>query len=224
MSKNIAFVVSSHIKSYKTTIKGLIDDFNINNIKLEDVLFYVGGFDNESIEEIDGLLIRKVKHNSMDFTGIISLLEDEYFNYTYDYTHYFFIHDTVKLGDRFYDNVINANLDNARLTSDFLGMNMGMLTRDYIISKKDEILMFKNTDYNIDSIKKFKSFIISKEDIIFIKLKDSFNKTKRIITGPVDYYGNGTLRIIEYYKDLDLYKIKANWFYKDNYKEYELKL
>lgn len=30
-------------------------------------------------------------------------------------------------------------------------------------------------------------------------------------TGPSDYYNTGTMRIVEYYPNLDLYKIKANW-------------
>ena len=30
-------------------------------------------------------------------------------------------------------------------------------------------------------------------------------------TGPTDYYGTGTMRIVEYYPNLDIYKIKANW-------------
>ena len=30
-------------------------------------------------------------------------------------------------------------------------------------------------------------------------------------TGPTDYYNTGTMRIVEYYPNLDLYKIKANW-------------
>ena len=29
-------------------------------------------------------------------------------------------------------------------------------------------------------------------------------------TGPTDYYNTGIMRIVEYYPNLDLYKIKAN--------------
>ena len=30
-------------------------------------------------------------------------------------------------------------------------------------------------------------------------------------TDPTDYYNTGTMRIVESYPNLDLYKIKANW-------------
>jgi len=52
------------------------------------------------------------------------------------------------------------------------------------------------------------------EDYIFKNDKNTGiinNHYYRITTGPIDYYKKGTMRIIEYYDNLDLYKIKANW-------------
>ena len=34
---------------------------------------------------------------------------------------------------------------------------------------------------------------------------------KENTTGPTNYYNTGTLRKVEYYPNLDLFKIKANW-------------
>jgi hypothetical protein len=213
MSNKIGFVINSHIGSYIKTYKSLIDDFRDNNINLNDVFFYVGGFDEKSNEELDSLIIRKVNHNSIDFTGIISLLEDN----IQGYTHFFFLHDTIKLGKNFYDNIKINSYDNARLTSDGPSMNMGILSKEYINLKVNEIFSMKNSDYSIDSINKFKSLCVILEDLIFKDIKESFNKSHRIVTGPIDYYNTGTLRIVEYYPDIDLYKIKANWFVKEKY-------
>jgi hypothetical protein len=52
------------------------------------------------------------------------------------------------------------------------------------------------------------------EDYIFNN--DTNNKVLNnynglIYTGPTDYYNTGTLRRVEYYPNLDLYKMKANW-------------
>lgn len=214
MSNKIGFVISSHIGSYIKTYKSLIDDFRNNNINLTDVFFYVGGFNKKSNEDLDGLTIRKVNHNSIDFTGIISLLEDDVHN---DYTHFFFLHDTVRLGKNFYFNVKRNNYNNAKLTSDNLSMSMGLLSKDYINLKTNEIFSMKNSDYSRDSINKFKLLAVLSEDLLFKDIKESFNKSRRIITGPIDYYNTGTLRIVEYYPDIDLYKIKANWFAKEKY-------
>ena len=59
----------------------------------------------------------------------------------------------------------------------------------------------------------FKSINIC-EDYIFNN--DTNNKLLNnydgwIYTDPTDYYNTGTMRIVEYYPNLDLYKIKANW-------------
>jgi hypothetical protein len=56
--------------------------------------------------------------------------------------------------------------------------------------------------------------ITSGEDHIFNNdennvVLENYNGWK--YTGPVDYYNTGTMRIIEHYPNLDLYKIKANW-------------
>lgn len=213
MNRKIAFVISSHIGSYQITSKLLIDDFKRNNMNLEDIFFYVGGYNENSIEEIDGLKIRKVKHNSIDFTGAISIIED---NIT-EYTHFFLLHDTIKLGDNFYKLISKYNYDNAKLTSDDVSMNMGLYSYEYLQNKKKEILNFKNTDYSPDSIQKFKKMNVNTEDFIFKDVKDSLNKSPRKNSQPIDYYEKGVPRIIEYYEDIDFYKIKANWFGKPNY-------
>ena len=52
------------------------------------------------------------------------------------------------------------------------------------------------------------------EDYIFYNDNKNFtldDYDDRIYTGPTNYYNTGTMRIVEYYPNLDLYKIKANW-------------
>jgi hypothetical protein len=52
------------------------------------------------------------------------------------------------------------------------------------------------------------------EDYIFNNDPNNYlldNHSGWHFTGPTDYYKTGTMRIVEYYSNLDLYKIKANW-------------
>ena len=54
----------------------------------------------------------------------------------------------------------------------------------------------------------------SNEDYIFNNDINNFvldNYENLSYTGPTDYYNTGTMRIVEYYPNLDLYKIKSNW-------------
>jgi hypothetical protein len=60
---------------------------------------------------------------------------------------------------------------------------------------------FKSIDYNEDYI------FNNDNNNILLDNHDVYNN----YTGPTDYYKTGTLRIVEYYSNLDLYKMKANW-------------
>jgi hypothetical protein len=56
--------------------------------------------------------------------------------------------------------------------------------------------------------------INSNEDYIFYNDQNNIvleNYDGWYHSEPTDYYNTGTMRIIEYYPNLDLYKIKANW-------------
>ena len=87
----------------------------------------------------------------------------------------------------------------------------GIYSQKIINEFNDFLLSKKNTDEN--ECLKYKS-INYNEDYIFNndqnnKVLDNYDGWN--YTGPSDYYNTGTMRIVEYYPNLDLYKIKANW-------------
>ena len=62
--------------------------------------------------------------------------------------------------------------------------------------------------------------LVSYEDFIFKNdatniVLDNYDGWNH--TGPTDYYNTGTMRIVEYYQNLDLFKIKANWHWKSEW-------
>ena len=90
-------------------------------------------------------------------------------------------------------------------------MNIGIYSQKIINKFNDFLLSKKNTNEN--ECMKYKS-INHNEDYIFNndqnnKVLDNYDGWN--YTGPSDYYNTGTMRIVEYYPNLDLYKIKANW-------------
>jgi hypothetical protein len=91
-------------------------------------------------------------------------------------------------------------------------MNIGIFYQNIINNNKDILLLLKNK--NPDKIIEYKKKGYNYEDVIF--LNDVNNMTldnydrKSIPIGPLDYYNTGTLRVIEYYENISLYKIKAN--------------
>ena len=73
------------------------------------------------------------------------------------------------------------------------------------------LLSNKNTDEN--KCHSYKIDAILNEDYIFIHDSNNMQLSgcRNVCEGPLDYYKTGTMRIVEYYNNLDLYKIKANW-------------
>jgi hypothetical protein len=90
-------------------------------------------------------------------------------------------------------------------------MNIGIYSQAIINKFKDFLLSKKNT--NESKCMTYKSVDFN-EDYIFNNDKNNKvlnNYNGLIYTGPTDYYNTGTLRRVEYYPNLDLYKMKANW-------------
>ena len=91
---------------------------------------------------------------------------------------------------------------------------MGSYKWEYIEQNRDKILSYKNVSEDIQS---FKVKLIKEEDVFFSPRVHCYNTRPRETTGPIDYYNNQTPRIIEYFRGIDLYKVKANWYLKSIY-------
>jgi len=152
----------------------------------------------------------KCNHNSIDFTGLIILLE--LYNQNIN-EYYLYLHDTCKIGPKFYDKLKALDLTNVttiKINRSF-SMNIGIYSQNIINKFKNFLLSKKNKDEKM--CMKFKSVNYC-EDYIFNNDPNNIileNYNGHNYTGPFDYYGTGTMRIVEYYPNLDLYKIKANY-------------
>jgi hypothetical protein len=208
-------VINSHIKS-NLALEHLLESLKNNDITCEIIIFIGGYYDKLDYEIIDDI-DRNIKyiycnHNSIDFTGLIGLVELYYENVD---EYYVYLHDTCRVGENFYNKIKSIDLTNVssiKINKHF-SMNIGIYSQKIINKFKDFLLSKKNTDEN--KCMEFKS-INYNEDYIFNNdenniLLDNYNSYGLNYTGPTDYYNTGTMRIVEYYPNIDLYKIKANW-------------
>jgi len=205
-------VINSHIKS-NIALQHLLESIKENDINYCDIIIIIGGYYNlENYEIIKDKNITYIhaNHNSIDFTGLITLME-LYYNNINEY--YMYLHDTCKIGKNFYNKLKSINLMNVssiKINKNY-SMNIGIYSQTLINKFKVFLLSKKNTNENKCMIYKSINY---NEDYLFNndtnnKILDNFNGPKH--TGPTDYYNTGTMRIVEYYPNLDLYKIKANW-------------
>jgi len=206
-------VINSHIRSYRA-LPHLLESMKIpEEFKDFEIIVFIGGYydlKTYETEKVDGFTIIRCNHNSIDFTGLISL--SELFSDNID-EYYFYMHDTCKIGNDFYKKLNSIDLTNASTIKihKLYSMNMGVYSQRVINHFKPVLFNLKNTDESRSM--EFKKKGLDYEDFIFK------NDTNNITLGdyndwihgdPVDYYQTGTMRIVEYHPNLDLFKIKAN--------------
>lgn len=204
-------VINSHINSH-IALDHILKSFKENDINYCDVIVVIGGYYNlynYEVVTIENITYIHANHNSIDYTGLITLLE--LFNDNIN-EYYLYLHDTCKIGKQFYNKLKSIDLTNVssiKINKSF-SMNIGIYSQNIINNFKDFLLSKKNTD----ETKRMDFKLASNEDYIFNNDKNNIvldNYDGWNFTGPTDYYNTGTMRIVEYYPNLDLYKIKANW-------------
>jgi hypothetical protein len=207
-------VINSHNKS-NIALNHMLQSMQMYEEYNEyDIIIVIGGYYNDTIyyEILKNKNITTIKcnHNSIDFTGLITLLELYSVNIN---EYYLYLHDTCKIGQDFYNKIKSIDLNNVSSIkiNKRNSMNIGIYSQKIINEFKDFLLQKKNTDES--KCMQFKS-IDYNEDYIFDNDKNNIllnDYDGFIYTGPIDYYNTGTMRLIEYFPHLDLYKMKANW-------------
>jgi hypothetical protein len=211
-------VINSYIKN-TIALNHLLDSMKQQSeFTSYDIIVVLGGYYNNkcyeiyrNVEKVHNITYIRCNHNSIDFTGLITLLE-LYSKNKDDY--YFYLHDTCKIGDNFFKKLQSIDLTNVSSIklNKWFSMNMGIYSQEIINQSKEFLLSKKNTHENRSMEFKCVNF---QEDFIFNN--DPNNILLDNYDGPecsgeqVDYYNTGTMRIVEYYPNIDLYKIKANW-------------
>jgi hypothetical protein len=202
-------VINSHTKS-NLALEHILE--SLKNIEIDcEIIVIIGGYYNNVDYEIikdENIKYIRCNHNSIDFTGLITLLE--LYNEDID-EYYIYLHDTCKVGKNFYTILKSIDLTNVssiKITKPY-SMNIGIYSQKIINHFKDFLLSKKNMNEN--KCMEFKHN--NNEDYIFNNDKNNICLGNCPVqsTGPTDYYNTGTMRIVQYYSNLDLYKIKANW-------------
>lgn len=209
----VAIVINSNATS-EHALTHLIDSLKMDmRYKNYKIIVFIGGFYDLSdyeFETNDNITYIKCNYNSLDMTSFIALSE----LHSNDVENkYLCLHDTCKVGNKFFDMIEKINFENMtsiRINKKFSN-NIGFYSQK-IINQNKSFLKSIKTNKTIDV--EFKKMIVGYEDVIFKNDKNNVlldNYDNWQYTGPTDYYNTGTMRIVEHYPNLDLYKIKANW-------------
>jgi len=103
-------IINSHIKS-NLALEHLLESLISINSSYEIIVIVGGYYNNIDYEIINKGKITFIRcnHNSIDFTGLITLVELFYNNLN---EYYLYIHDTCKVGKNFYNKINSIDLTN----------------------------------------------------------------------------------------------------------------
>lgn len=212
----INICVNSTKSFSEKTIPVIVDSLLECQIDSKNIFVIEGGHEQRTIEEKDTYTHIFTNHNSLEYTGLIDIVEYEMVS---DY--WFNIHDTCKVGKNFKKLLYNIpnNLPEKIALRSHPSMSIGSYKYEYLIKHRQRLLDIKNTDYSRESLQHWKQKGICMEDYMLYKLQDvdTFRYNPEIsdsgwnIIDGEDWYQTNIKRRIEYHPTLDLYKSKSNW-------------
>ncbi len=231
------YLISSNINYYNSTYPVIVQSLIDSGIDVSDIIMVVGGCSTiESINNPLNIQLHAVEYNSFDLTALI-YISDQISDLD---THYFLLHDTCLVGNRFKQLVNQYNdSDNIKTLQSGISMNIGLYSIDSI---KENIKLLQTMKFYPKTSIEFqevKTFFVSNEDIIFkqypnqcyhnaytnetpdrktiIEMRKTFNRS--IYLEYFDKLEQSTIkRDIGHISNLDLYKMQANSAWGDSWK------
>lgn len=181
-------------------------------IERDNIHVFIGGYNEYKYEIHSEVHFHFLNHNSYEYSPLIEICEKKIKS---DY--WFLIHDTCKVGSDFKNRLYNVpkSLPDKIAMKGQPCMSIGLYKYSYLLSVQNKLSQIKNTDYSEASMQKWKDWGVWNEDYILFRTNPKPivypSKEPLVNKGVGNWYNTGTMRIIEYYPGLDLYKNKANW-------------
>jgi hypothetical protein len=226
----IKFAIASNSNFEEKSIPIILNSLIENEIDPELIHVFSGGYDSYVYEKRQQYHYHRLDQNSYEYSPLIAIVEMEL-----ESEYWFLIHDTCKVGPDFKKlvySIPDSKPEKLALTT-HPAMSVGSYRYDYLMSEpvKQKLLAIKNNDYSRDSMIDWKIWGVPNEDYILHKTEPAaviYNPElgtgySMQIVDHNNWYGTGTTRRTEYFKNLDVYKNKANWTMKSR-EEQEINL
>ncbi len=196
---NFKIVITSHIKSYQTTVPLLINSLTRNNFDSEKILLVIGGNENKSESTYLNCQAVFVDHNSFDHTGLIEILEGKHKS---DY--WFSSHDTCIAGPNFIKFLRNYKPKKDYVSMTEMGwLNMGLFKNSYLERNKEYIFSLKNCS-KIRAILSERVFTRLEDYDYFVRDNNCIRSLEN-----ENIYNDDKKRNVLFFKGLDFYKYQS---------------
>lgn len=212
MNFEIKIAIASNKNFHTKTLPIILESLINNDIKKDNIIVFLAGYDSKYQEYIDGIEYRYLDYNSFEYSCLIDIVESEL-----ESEYWFLIHDTCKVGKNFKKLLYNIqnNKPQKIALKESPCMSIGLYSYKYLLSQKDKLISIKNKDYSEETINMWKNWGVPNEDYILWKSEPNpeiyNNDTRWEVVDNNNWYNTETIRRTEYYYSLDIYKNKSNW-------------
>jgi hypothetical protein len=204
-------IAISSVRQFSSYTLPVIIPSLLQSVEAKDIFIFEGGHYSRWWEIKDGITHIRVAHNSFDYTALIDIVENEL-----ESDYWFLLHDTCKAGPDFGKLVRDLPAGDPDVAC-MLGFSPGTMNicaykYNYLLSKKQEILELKNTNYeDLDAAKrKATEAENTLQEGYTLYHPELFNENLNAGT-PSIYKDGGVSRNERYFKNLDLTKYQANF-------------
>lgn len=208
----IKIAVSSNKNFCNSSLPILLPTLEAAGIDKDIVHVFIGGYSEYKCIKNYGYITHYLDHNSYEYAPLIEIcdknIESEY---------WFLLHDTCKVGPNFKKLLFNipSSMPDKIAMKPMPCMSMGLYKYEYLQKVKSKLMAIKNKDYSEKSMNYWKDWGVWNEDYILFRTNpqpliypaSSYIEDK----GINNWYNTNTIRKVEYYPSLDVYKNKANW-------------
>jgi hypothetical protein len=208
----IKIAIASNVNFYKHTIPVLIPSMLEVGIDPNIIHVFISGYTEYKTYTENNITFHELAHNNYEYSPLVEIVERKL-----ESEYWFLIHDTCKVGPKFKELLYNipAEKPEKLALKAWPAMSIGTYKYEYLLSVSEKILSIKNTDYSHETLMNWKRWGAPNEDYILWKTEPApqiyGGKSEWQIMDYDNWYGTGTLRRIEYFPALDIYKNKSNW-------------
>lgn len=195
---DITICVSSHRDYAPVTLPRLIPQLLDSGIKKSDIFVTIAECSQNQTKKFNDIELREVTHNSFEFTSMIEFMRRPQVT-----SHMFLMHDTCDVGVGF-KNLINVGSDFEHVSVDPEGFtSMGL----YATSFLKEMTAFL---YGLENLSKIRAMLVEKM-LKRMSISSTYNVALPDRQPATDIYGDGILRVSQYYPQCDLTKHIGNY-------------
>lgn len=216
---NCSIVINTCIDYYGITLPPLLESFEKAKVPKECIFIVVGDCDSNRNEVIDDIHYYFRRYCNIDNNGLLWITQERPNNIT---NWILYCHDTCTVIPEFWKKTCDIiqtfkeDTDCVKLIFDF-SMGMGFYKKNWLFST--EVKNYMRTIMNFDQSKKqiIKDATNITEDTLFKFAEKghgnctSLDNIYNVIEKDRKMYGTDIPRIVEYYENPGIYKLKANW-------------